>query len=638
MQSVSRLVDIVAAAVLLLFLSPLILARGLIGWLATGKVFSRVERVGADGGAFILWRLSGDFPGRSLATAFSLLIGDMSLAGPRALTATQTGMAVADPVRRSVKPGVFSPVDVRRSLGLDWESEGSFERDFVHDQGPLSGAATALRTLVARGLSGGANRPSPPTISFFGIEIRNTDMGEALDWIMQRAESRCPSLLAFVNPDCLNSAHDDEGYRSILRGADRVLPDGIGVHLGCRIKGLRLVSNLNGTDLFPRLCQRAADRGASLFLLGARPGVAAAAAENMQRRIPALRIAGTHHGYFEADETQAVVETINRSGADILLVAMGAPRQEAWLAEHADALSVPVRMGVGGLFDFYSGRVKRAPVWVREIGMEWVWRILMEPRRMWRRYVVGNPRFLFRVWREARGRRHSTALPLSVSNRGRAMRRAAAAIHRIGWRAGLAAGAFCKRVLDLSGAAAGLVLLSPVFALVAVAIRLESPGSVLFRQERVGLRGRPFRMLKFRSMYVDAEKRRAALAARNEMQGGVLFKMKNDPRVTRVGRLIRRASIDELPQLWNVLRGDMSLVGPRPPLPSEVEQYALHDRRRLSVKPGITCIWQVSGRSDIPFEQQVQLDLDYIHSQSLKTDVQLLLRTVPAVLFSKGAY
>ena len=145
-------------------------------------------------------------------------------------------------------------------------------------------------------------------------------------------------------------------------------------------------------------------------------------------------------------------------------------------------------------------------------------------------------------------------------------------------------------------------------------------------------------MYKLRSMYVDAEQRLAALKAQNEMAGGVIFKMKDDPRVTRVGRYIRKGSIDELPQLWNVLKGDMSLVGPRPPIPAEVAEYTLSDRRRLEVTPGITCIWQVSGRSQIPFKEQVELDVAYIDSQSLWTDVVLLLRTVPAVLLGRGAY
>ena len=145
-------------------------------------------------------------------------------------------------------------------------------------------------------------------------------------------------------------------------------------------------------------------------------------------------------------------------------------------------------------------------------------------------------------------------------------------------------------------------------------------------------------MFKFRSMYVDAEERKKALMAQNESSGGVIFKMKKDPRITRIGRFIRKASIDELPQLWNVIRGDMSLVGPRPPVPSEVAEYSISDRRRLEVIPGITCIWQVSGRSDIPFEQQVELDAEYIESQTFWGDVKLLFKTIPAVLLGRGAY
>jgi exopolysaccharide biosynthesis polyprenyl glycosylphosphotransferase len=195
-----------------------------------------------------------------------------------------------------------------------------------------------------------------------------------------------------------------------------------------------------------------------------------------------------------------------------------------------------------------------------------------------------------------------------------------------------------KRVLDVVVSATALLLLLPVFALVAAMIRLESPGPVFFKQTRVGRWGKLFTIWKFRSMYADAEERKAELLGSNEMEGGVTFKMKDDPRITRVGRFIRKTSIDELPQLWNVLVGDMSLVGPRPPVPSEVDQYSLSDRRRLEVIPGITCIWQVSGRSEIPFEQQVELDVQYIQSQSLWTDLKILLKTVPALLLGSGAY
>lgn len=195
-----------------------------------------------------------------------------------------------------------------------------------------------------------------------------------------------------------------------------------------------------------------------------------------------------------------------------------------------------------------------------------------------------------------------------------------------------------KRILDCVLAGAGLLALSPLLLLTVLAVRLDSPGPAFFSQTRVGRQGQTFRCWKFRSMYRDAEARKKALMAQNEMAGGILFKMKKDPRITRVGKIIRKASIDELPQLWNVFIGDMSLVGPRPAVPAEVAQYTDYQRGRLQVKPGITCFWQVSGRSDLSFEEQVRLDIRYAHERSLGLDIVLLLKTIPAVLFARGAY
>jgi exopolysaccharide biosynthesis polyprenyl glycosylphosphotransferase len=206
------------------------------------------------------------------------------------------------------------------------------------------------------------------------------------------------------------------------------------------------------------------------------------------------------------------------------------------------------------------------------------------------------------------------------------------------WRIGIGAVYGLKRAIDLTGAALGTLLLAPVFILTALAIKLEDRGPVFYAQTRVGLHGRTFRMFKFRSMVVDAERLQRKLDAQNESAAGVLFKMRDDPRITRVGRLIRKLSIDELPQLLNVLGGSMSIVGPRPPLPREVEQYTQEERMRLEVKPGITCIWQVSGRSEIDFQGQVRLDLDYIRGRSFLGDIALILRTIPVVLLGKGAY
>ncbi|NPV48023.1 MAG: exopolysaccharide biosynthesis polyprenyl glycosylphosphotransferase [Armatimonadetes bacterium] len=196
---------------------------------------------------------------------------------------------------------------------------------------------------------------------------------------------------------------------------------------------------------------------------------------------------------------------------------------------------------------------------------------------------------------------------------------------------------WAKRVLDVIGAVAGLVLLAPLMLLVALAIKLESRGPVFFCQRRLGQGGVPFRFYKFRSMTVGAEQARCELEQCNEVSGPV-FKMRQDPRTTRVGRFIRRASIDEMPQLWNVLRGDMSLVGPRPPLPDEVACYEQWQRERLAVRPGLTCIWQVSGRSDVPFEEWVRMDIEYVRTRSFWLDLKLLALTVPAVLSGRGAY
>ncbi|MEU8353186.1 MULTISPECIES: sugar transferase [Streptomyces] len=194
-----------------------------------------------------------------------------------------------------------------------------------------------------------------------------------------------------------------------------------------------------------------------------------------------------------------------------------------------------------------------------------------------------------------------------------------------------------KAALDRSGALLGLLLLSPLFALLAVAVRLDSSGPVLHRQTRIGQHGKSFTMWKFRTMVVDAEERRAELAAANE-QDGPLFKMRRDPRVTRVGRFLRRSSLDELPQLANVLMGEMSLVGPRPPLPDEVAQYNEVERRRLVVKPGLTGLWQISGRSDLSWDESVSLDLRYADNWSIGGDIDLLVRTFRAVVDGRGAY
>jgi len=222
---------------------------------------------------------------------------------------------------------------------------------------------------------------------------------------------------------------------------------------------------------------------------------------------------------------------------------------------------------------------------------------------------------------------------------------AAAALKRLAWLAVTRTTCFVKRLLDIVASAVALVVFAPLYAVLAGLVKLDG-GPVFFSQTRVGLGGREFKMLKYRSMVVDAEARLNDLLAKNEKASGITFKMKNDPRITKVGRILRKTSLDELPQFWNVLVGDMSLVGPRPPVPREVALYSQSDRRRLQVRPGITCLWQVGerqggwleigDRNAIDFPEQVSLDVLYFKHQGFWKDLMILLKTVPAILFGKG--
>jgi lipopolysaccharide/colanic/teichoic acid biosynthesis glycosyltransferase len=210
---------------------------------------------------------------------------------------------------------------------------------------------------------------------------------------------------------------------------------------------------------------------------------------------------------------------------------------------------------------------------------------------------------------------------------------------QLAWRFTFGLAETLKRGLDILGSVFALFIFAPVFLVTSILIKLEDRGPIYFKQMRVGRGGKLFAMIKFRSMVVNADKMKDALMSQNQHGGqAVTFKMKGDPRVTRIGALIRKYSIDEFPQFFNVLLGDMSLVGPRPSLPREVSKYKAWHLRRLKVKPGITCLWQIGGRGDINFEGQVRLDLQYIASQSLWGDIVILLKTIPAVIAGKGAY
>ncbi len=242
---------------------------------------------------------------------------------------------------------------------------------------------------------------TPSTFMLMDIPIANITMDEALQRIFDAAASYTPqshsSHMHFVNAHCINTAAVNGDYRRVLIRADAVFPDGTGIRKAGTMLGVPVKDNVNGTDMFPLLCRRCAQTGKSIYLLGAKPGAAERAGRWAVEHAGKAIIAGCRDGYFSPEEQGQVIEEINSSRPDILLTAMGVPRQELWLDEHREKLQVPVCMGVGGLFDFYSGTIPRAPLWMRRMGIEWVWRLMMEPGRMWRRYIIGNAVFLMHI-------------------------------------------------------------------------------------------------------------------------------------------------------------------------------------------------------------------------------------------------
>jgi exopolysaccharide biosynthesis polyprenyl glycosylphosphotransferase len=651
-----------------------------------------------------------------------------------------------------------------------------------------------------------------------------------------------------------------------------------------RLLGERIPEKVSGSDLIEPLAQLAAERGYKIFLLGGAEGVAGIAARRLTERHPGLKVVGTEAPQIDLARPipPSLVRRIRDSGAQLLLVAFGAPKQELFIRAIAAQLGPCVAIGVGASLDFIAGRAKRAPSWVSRSGLEWLYRLAREPRRLWRRYLVQDPAFVAivfaqllagwrrtgfnpkprgafegaqgfwaKTWDQIRWRTkhaldlalliacvlagsfvshsgdwigrdtlwfagslgalwvlatalvrhydlsrrrsfvddiaivsvlvllmgggvalgnlvpHGQALipstgeflrwfwPLAIGLRlfynrrryrpdhapeieelvvlgtnprgrvaqetvigrpeavvlgfipmhgdeprqirgpilgppgsleqvlrefpvteviitgnvwrqGEEIQEAIRVCERFGVNFALPVCGFrlerarplgvtsadgyqhfscvrplkiqlaLKRLIDILGSSVGLLLLSPLMITAVVLVKLTSKGPIFFRQVRSGLHGRQFHMLKFRSMVADAEKLKAKYLSQNE-QSGPVFKLRNDPRVTRVGAFLRKYSIDELPQLINVLRGEMSLVGPRPPVPSEVSQYKAWQRRRLSMRPGLTCTWQVGGRNNLSFNQWMYLDMGYIDQWNLGEDFRLLLRTIPVVFSGKGA-
>jgi len=406
---VRRLADVLLAALLVFLLSPVLVLLFAAAKMSGGGI-ARVERLGRWATTFGQYRFSF---GRHAALSrrpflaglpglCNVLRGEMAFIGP--LPVSPDEIPATDRAawkRYDLRPGFISLWWVRKRASIAYASEGTLDAEYADSHSFRKDLGIAVRVLPVLAFGQGVS-DAPAQVRLLDMAIDNLTMSEAVERIAEMAGGTVTTQLCFVNADCANIAFVDASYKAIIQTADMVLADGIGMRLAGRLVNQHIRENVNGTDMFPILCEALQRKGLGIYLLGGRPGVPEGAAKSMAEKFPGLKIRGTRNGYFRAEEEPEVLRGIRESGAEVLLVAFGVPKQEKWIAAHKKELGVNVAMGVGGLFDFYSGRIPRAPAWMREVGMEWFYRFLQEPRRMWRRYFVGNAQFLYRVIREAR--------------------------------------------------------------------------------------------------------------------------------------------------------------------------------------------------------------------------------------------
>jgi len=397
-EAIVRLIELcVALAVTLLVFIPVLLFRLAVRLPAGKPVFSKRSVSGCSGKPLTLLSFDGLSGGLATLPWFlELFTGRLALAGT-AIREWQPASAAAEQGYISlVKPGIVSLWSVRQSSKIAHEGREATEWEYIFKKRPAYDFLLILRALPGL-LFAESQATSSEVFELLGLKIDNIPMQSAIQTIQEALLEKRQSAVFFVNPDCMNQSVANHDYRKALTEADFLLPDGIGLVIAGKLLGTPLRENINGTDMLPFLCEMAATEKRSIYLLGGKPGVAERAAGIMARNY-GVSIAGVMHGYFDREtESKGVIEAINASKASILLVAFGAPLQEQWIVRHRALLQPTILMGVGGLFDFFSGNIKRAPRWMREIGLEWVYRLMQEPERMWKRYVIGNPLFLYRV-------------------------------------------------------------------------------------------------------------------------------------------------------------------------------------------------------------------------------------------------
>ncbi len=296
-------------------------------------------------------------------------------------------------------PGIFNLWFIRESTKIAHEGLIITELEYLATKSLKRDISIIIKTIPALMYRSSADNYQEK-LNIFDLEFDNISMKQGIDIIEETIDSGKKKKFFFVNPDCMNKLYKDNDYFSILEEADYIFPDGIGISIACNILKTPLLENVNGTDMLPYLCELSEKKSYSIFLFGSKAGVAEKMKKKLEEKFPKLKIVGTRNGYFDwKKDSASIVSEINASQANILLVAFGVPLQEKWIGENMPKLKAQVLMGVGGLFDFYSGEMTRAPKWMREVGLEWFFRLIKEPKRMWKRYIIGNPLFIYRVYK-----------------------------------------------------------------------------------------------------------------------------------------------------------------------------------------------------------------------------------------------
>lgn len=397
-EALARIIEISVALIVTLAITfPVLLVLLFRKFFTGAPLFTSRAIVGARAKSLRVLRFNSVAPTfRDLPLFFEVLTGQLALVGTAIKEWGDSSPTPQKGYINLVRPGVISLWDIRRSSKIAHEGELLIEWEYIFRKHPFYDFMLLLRALPAMFYSEKSGTSSS-VFQLLDIDLKNLTMIEAVDLIGVNLAEKKQCSIFFANPDCLNKMISDREYFTILKTGDYIFPDGIGLVIAGKMLQTPLKENINGTDMLPYICRMAASKGFSIFLLGGKPGIAEKAGEKINAAY-GVTLAGTEHGYFNHQtESDRVIEKINNSGAAILLVGFGAPLQEKWISIHRHKLKPDVLIGVGGLFDFYSGTIRRAPDWIREIGLEWVYRMLQEPGRMWRRYIVGNPLFLYRV-------------------------------------------------------------------------------------------------------------------------------------------------------------------------------------------------------------------------------------------------